>query len=263
MSGDDRSRRELAEFLRNRRARISPGQVGIPVGSRRRTSGLRREEVAVLAGLSPTWYTYLEQGRNIHPSPEVLDSLARVLQLSEDERGYMHILAYGHVVKPQPAEKPADELLRQIVDAVGSGPYPVYAANQYGELIAWNRAAAEWYDDWDRLPPADRNIVRWMVTSPRARERLLDWEDDTQDAIARWRAESAKWPSDERLRDLIAEFTRLSSDFARWWDGHEVREHRVRIRRFRLPQIGIRSVRLVPLGAPDTLPSGIVLHLPV
>ncbi|HEY7487060.1 MAG TPA: helix-turn-helix transcriptional regulator [Streptosporangiaceae bacterium] len=99
-SGD--SRQELARFLKSRRAKVTPAAAGLPTGLRRRTTGLRREEVAVLAGLSPTWYTYLEQGRDIHPSAQVLDALARVLRLTEDERRYLHMLALGAVHGPQP-----------------------------------------------------------------------------------------------------------------------------------------------------------------
>src|SRR5689334_23475222 len=120
----DDSRRELAGFLRSRRARITPAQVGLPTGPRRRTAGLRREEVAVLAGVSPTWYTYLEQGREIQPSPEVLDSLAQVLRLSEDERRYLHSLVRGAPGVPLAAEIPAADLIRQLTASFDGSPYP-------------------------------------------------------------------------------------------------------------------------------------------
>jgi transcriptional regulator with XRE-family HTH domain len=124
LSTDDASRRELATFLRSRRERITPADVGLPAGPRRRTHGLRREEVAVLAGVSPTWYTYLEQGRGIQPSREVLDSLARVLRLSEDERRYIHSLAHGAVIQTAPldADVPADQLIEQIISTFEESP---------------------------------------------------------------------------------------------------------------------------------------------
>jgi transcriptional regulator with XRE-family HTH domain len=263
--GDEAARRELGEFLRSRRARVRPQDVGFPVGARRRTEGLRREEVSVLAGLSPTWYTYLEQGRDIRPSAEVLDSLARVLKLTEDERRYMHTLAYGRVIRPQPLDSQiaSDDVLRLIVATTNGSAYPVYATNLYCDLIAWNDAATEWYDDWRRLQVAERNLLRWMLTAKEARERIADWAADTRDIVARWRAEVAKWPQDDELRRRVAEFHRVSPDFARWWNDRDVQEHRVKIRYFHHPQLGERAMRIVPVYGIESVPSGIVFHLPV
>lgn len=264
MSGDE-DRQKLAIFLRSRRERITPAEMGFPTGTHRRTQGLRREEVAVLAGLSPTWYTYLEQGRSINPSPEVMDSLARVLRLSEDERRYMHILAFGHVISPQPldAAPPGDDLMKQVVETTSESPYPVYAANQYADLIAWNPATTEWYEDWSLLDGEDRNMLRWLLTSPVARERLVDWETETKDIVARWRADSVRWPTDDRLQRRIAEFCRISPEFASWWDDHDVREHRTRIRRFRHPKLGTQTVHILVMLGADFAPGAVVFHLPM
>jgi transcriptional regulator with XRE-family HTH domain len=264
MARDQEHRDELGRFLRSRRERVNPEQLGFPVSTRRRTQGLRREEVAVLAGVSPTWYTYLEQGRNIHPSTEVLDSIARVLRLTEEERRYMHTLAYGQVLKPQPLspEAPAELLARQLVDSLERFTYPVYATNTRCDLLAWNGAAADWYDDWGRLPPGERNMMHWMLVSPQARQRLLDWKDDTRDIVARWRAEVARWPADVGLRQLVAEFALLSPDFRRWWNDHDVEEHRSRIRRFRHPKLGERPMRILITQSVDFAPCIVVIHLP-
>lgn len=264
MATDD-SRRELAGFLRSRREGITPAEVGLPAGPRRRTRGLRREEVAVLAGLSPTWYTYLEQGRGIQPSQEVLDSLAKVLRLSEDERRYIHSLARGTTVDTSPldADLSATDLIEQVVATLDESPYPVYAADHYCDLLAWNQAATEWYDDWGALPHEDRNIARWMLLSPVARARLVDWEDDARDLVARWRGESAKHATDPVLQARIEDISRLSNDFRAWWRQHQVVAHRSRIRRFRHDVLGVRTLRMVPMYSPETLPAGVVLHLPV
>ncbi|MBO2448768.1 helix-turn-helix domain-containing protein [Actinomadura barringtoniae] len=265
MPGDAQRRRELAEFLRSRRSRIDPRDLGLPVGPRRRSAGLRREEVAVLAGLSPTWYTYLEQGRKIQPSPQVLDSLAQVLRLSEDERRYLHALVHGEAISAQALEPEASagDLLRRIVATTEPSPYPVYAADRYGDLIAWNRQALEWYDDWDALRPGERNILRWMLTAPAARERLVDWESDTRDAVARWRAEAAKWPLDAGFRERIEKLSGISPEFATWWSDQNVQEHRSKIRRLRHPELGVRVMLIVPMTSPEFTPSGVVFHLPV
>jgi transcriptional regulator with XRE-family HTH domain len=264
VSDGNHSRRELGRFLRTRRERISPETVGLPTGPRRRTLGLRREEVAVLAGLSPTWYTYLEQARDIRPSPEVLDSLARVLQLSEDERRYMHLLAYGEVIRPGRLETeiPGEQLLKQIIGLMDASPYPVYSVNRYCDLVGWNKAATEWYDDWGQCPPGECNFLRWMLCSPVARQVLVDWESDARDIVARWRAEVAKWPEDTRIPRLINELSQISPLFMRWWNDHDVREHRSRIRRFRHPELGVQSLRIVVVQAAEFMLTGIVVHVP-
>ena len=252
-------------FLRSRRERIAPSEVGLPPGTRRRTQGLRREEVAVLAGVSSTWYTYLEQGRAIQPSREVLDSLARVLRLSEDERRYVHNLTHGTVTNTAPldADIPVGELIAQIVSSFDESPYPVYAGDQYGDLLAWNPAACEWYDDWGALAPEERNILRWALLSPVARTRLVDWEEDTRDGVARWRGEFAKHPDDPRHQAQLAEFSRRSAEFRGWWQQHRVVEHRSRIRRLRHDELGTQAMRIIVMQSAEITPSAVVLHLPV
>jgi transcriptional regulator with XRE-family HTH domain len=158
-------------FLRSRRERMSPAEAGLPVTSRRRTPGLRREEVAALAGLSITWYTYLEQGRGHDVSPAVLDSVARVLQMSEDERRYMHHLAFGYVVDPRPLHEEivVSELQQQIVTIAEAHPYPVYMVDHSADLVAWNSACEDWYDEWGKLRASERNFVLWLLTSEKAK----------------------------------------------------------------------------------------------
>jgi transcriptional regulator with XRE-family HTH domain len=258
------NRRELARFLRSRRERITPEQVGLPESSRRRIRGLRREEVAVLAGLSPTWYTYLEQARDIRPSPEVLDSLAQVLQLTEDERQYLHQLALGHVESTFPVSSAAlvNSLVVDLVQLAGQIPYPLYAIDYAAELIAWNDAAREWYTDWAILPGIERNIVWWMLMNPEARERIVDWDDDARDIVGRTRALSARFPNDPRVNELIARLQAESDEFVRWWPDHEVRGQGQRSRRFRVKGLGIRSMRLVVVHPADDPHVTMAFHLP-
>jgi transcriptional regulator with XRE-family HTH domain len=262
---EDGSRRELARFLRTRRERVTPAEVGLPAGPRRRTLGLRREEVAVLAGLSPTWYTYLEQGRDIHPSAEVLDSLARVLSLTEDERRYMHLLAHGQVSQPRPLadEDSAEETVRQLVRTAANSPYPVYGLNVYTDVLAWNPAAITYYTDFGEIPADRRNMLRWLLTAPEAKERLPDWPLDTRDIVARWRSATATMEPDNRLDELVVELKTLSATFGSWWDEHDVRERRSRTRRFRHPALGERTMRLIVVQAADFAPCVVVFHAPV
>lgn len=259
------SRQELAGFLRARRERISPTDVGLPAGRRRRTNGLRREEVAVLAGLSPTWYTYLEQARDIHPSPEVLDSLANVLGLSEDERHYLHQLAFGHVpVLPRGDAADTDiSLITALVQVAGDGPHPVYALDYAAKVIAWNAAAAEWYTDWSTREGLERNIVWWMMTSDEARERVVDWETDARDITGRTRALSARYPQDPRFNELITRLHETSPEFRTWWSDQEVRSQRARQRRMRHPTLGERAMRLAVVHPSDDARVTIAFHLPL
>lgn len=260
------NRRELADFLQSRRARITPADVGLPAGTRRRAPGLRREEVAVLAGLSPTWYTYLEQARNVHPSAQVLDSLARVLRLTEDERGYLHALAgstASSAARPPVGDVAAEVLVRQLVQAAEHSPYPVYGIDLYSDLIAWNPAVAGYYTDFGRLPEGRRNMLRWLLEASEAKERLPDWQDETRDVAARLRAMTAEHDGDPRLRMLVEDLKRSSPEFEGWWHEHHVLGHRSRLRRFRHPQHGEQTLRLLIMHAPDFAPSIVVFHLPV
>jgi len=209
---------------------------------------------------------YLEQGRDIHPSPEVLNSIARVLRCTEDERRYMHTLIYGQVIAPKPlaTEIPPVEMLRQIVALTDQSPYPVYAGNAINlDIVAWNPAATEWYEDWARIPPGERNMLHWLLTAPKARERLVDWESESRNIVARWRADVAKRPEDERVQQFIAELSKLSPEFVQWWDDHDVQEHRSRIRRLRHPRMGVQTMRVVFIQSPELLTYGIVFHIPL
>lgn len=235
------------------------------MGPRRRARGLRREEVAVLAGVSTTWYTYLEQGRKIRPSPEVLNSLAQVLLLTEDERRYIHLLALGHppAIQHVEAEPARVDLVRRIVRLIGDGPHPVYAGNQHADIVAWNSAAVTWYTDFGALPPDRRNMLWWMLTAPEAPDRLVDWHDDTRDLIARLRAAYATRPQDRKFNDLLAALQASSPLFQRWWSEHDVHGQRTRIRRMRTPELGTKVFNLVALRLADDGFNYVLLHLPV
>lgn len=219
----------------------------------------------MLAGVSPSWYTYLEQGRDIHPSAQVLDSLARVLRLSEDEWRYLRALAHGGAAPAHPlvGEETPKQLVAGLVRTTEDSPYPVYGVDVYCDLVAWNRAAAGYYADFGRLPERDRNMLRCLLHAPQARQRLPDWQQDARDVVARWRATTASYQGDPRLRALVDELRQSSPDFDRWWGEHDVQEHRSRLRRFRHPQHGAQSLRLVVVRAPEFAPCLVVFHLPV
>ncbi len=241
---------------------MSPADVGFPAAGRRRTPGLRREEVAVLAGVSTTWYAYLEQGRGREVSPAVLDSVARVLRVSEDERRHMHFLAHGNVITSPPlvGELPSDDLVKTLVATTQESRYPVYAANLYCDLIAWNDAAVEWYDDWSSLPDYQRNLVRWLVTAPVARDHIVDWRGYLRDTIARWRAMVSLSLDDIYLQHLIEELSASSRDFIEFWESYDVQEHRSRLWEFRHPRLRRQRMRTIVVSGPEFTPSFVVFH---
>ncbi len=218
----------------------------------------------MLAGLSPTWYTYLEQGRDIRPSPEVLESLARVLQLTSEERRYLYLVAVGQYPPARPSEAklvPQTDVA-QTVAALSLGSAPIYAGNLYGDVLAWNDAAVELYTDFGQLPEGRRNMLWWQLLDPEAKERIDNWEDDTKDLVARFRLASVTRPWDARFRELIADVGEASADFDKWWSAYDVSDQGSRLRRFRLPDGSTRSYELVVLRMTDGFNS-IVLHVPL
>jgi transcriptional regulator with XRE-family HTH domain len=216
---------DLGDFLRTRRARLDPEQVGITPGPRRRAEGLRRREVAELAGVSPDYYTRLEQGRHRTASAAVLDALARALRISGEDRAYLYNLAqvvdpYLPEVISEPVD--ADHPLRGMVENFGSTP--AVLCGPFSEILAANDAATFlWDTDFMVLPPEERNSVHFMVTSPAARALYDDaWEQAATEIIGRLRAEIALRPHSSRGRALVARLERQSELFRAVWKRHDV-----------------------------------------
>lgn len=178
-------REELAGFLRSRRERLAPLDAGVRAGPRRRTPGLRREEVAQLSGVSLTWYTWLEQARDITVSRQVLDAVARALQLPATERRYLFALA-GEPLPADPAPAPVSPTLQRLVDSLD--PNPAYLVNPCYDILAWNRAEAGLIGDPARLPDAERNTIWLLFTDPAMRTLLVDWRGEAQRLLAQYRA---------------------------------------------------------------------------
>lgn len=238
----------------------------MPGGVRRRASGLRREEVAVLANVSPTWYTFLEQGRRIRPSADVLDSLAGALRLDLTERRYLHALGAGQaesvLASPTP-DATAVDFVRRLVEGSSGMGYPVYAIDGVGHLLAWNGHVSEWYSDFAAaLPGHDRNMVWWLLTSPEARERLADWERDAREITARFRFVAGTTRADPRVDALLEDLRRVSADFARWWDTHDVTEQVSRDRRFNHPRLGGCTLQMFVVRPAISTAVSVVFHLP-
>jgi transcriptional regulator with XRE-family HTH domain len=232
---DSTTRTELSEFLKSRRARISPATVGLPNGRRRRTPGLRREEVADLSGVGLTWYTWLEQGRDIRVSAEVLTAIARALQLEPAERAHLFRLAGHAPPAPEPATDSISPRLRRVLDAWD--PFPAHISGRRRDVLAWNRAS-EVINGWSQLPDDRRNLVWFMFMVPWARKLLVEWEKEAPLTVAALRAEAGRDLSDPDYQELITELLEGSRDFAAIWARQDVRGRREGLKRFRHPEFG-------------------------
>jgi transcriptional regulator with XRE-family HTH domain len=217
----ERRRAELADFLRTRRASLLPEDVGLPAGGRRRTPGLRREEVAQLAGVGATWYTWLEQARDVRASFDVLESLARALRLSPAERGHLILLGRGEQGPAcQPPAERASPTLKRLVENLG--PSPAYIMGRRWDYLAWNlawRVLASWEPGRD---PSTRNHIWLTFMDPARRTLMPDWERAARRLVAKFRADSARHIGDPAFERLIESLRAASPEFRRWWERHEV-----------------------------------------
>ena len=230
-------RRELAVFLRNRRERIAPQQVGLPPGGRRRTSGLRREEVAQLAGIGVTWYTWLEQGRDIVVSDSVLEAIARTLLLEPQERSHLFTLAGAQPPALQyecPVVTPAMRVLLEKMD-----PFPVGIQSPRYDLLAYNRTYARMIDDLEQIPPDERNTLWLSFTHPAWRVGLVDWEDAVSRMVAQYRAAMAEHVGEPGWKSLLKRLRAVSPEFVEVWERHEVRAPENHTKRFLNPLVGL------------------------
>ncbi|MGX9964145.1 helix-turn-helix transcriptional regulator [Roseomonas sp. F4] len=210
----------LGLYLRERRERLDPAALGV-AGGRRRTPGLRREEVAQRAGISATWYSWLEQGRGGAPSAAVLDRVARALLLTDAERDHLFLLGLGRL--PAVRYRPPGEIsprLQRVLDTMGASPAII--ATMRWDVIAWNAAAAAVLTDYGMLPPEERNVLRRVFLDARSRAMNLDWEGVARMTVAVFRAGIARAGARDTAEELVRELRQASPDFARIWDEGDV-----------------------------------------
>jgi transcriptional regulator with XRE-family HTH domain len=213
-------RSALADFVRAHRLRLTPAAAGLAAGTRRRTPGLRREEVAALSGISATWYTWIEQAREVSVSPSALARLAGTLHLSPAERAYLFELA-GKRDPDLPREEALDAP-PALVAAVEAIAGPAYVLDRLWRARAWNRAAADLFVGWLDAAGADRNILRYMFLNPAARTLVRDWDERARRLLAEFRLEQGRHLGDPGMNGLIADLRRRSAFFAEAWDAHSV-----------------------------------------
>lgn len=248
MNPSDPRQQELADFLKSLRERCKPSAFGFPEGQRRRTAGLRREEVAQLAGISPTWYTWIEQGRKVQMSTDVLDRLAIALKMERSQRVYLFELAgkrdpfisgNQHGIDP--------EILQKLVTTVTG---PAYVLGRHWDVLAWNTAAKLLFHDWLGVE-SNPNLMRYVFLNPRAKEIVCDWENRARRLVAEFRADCSAHLEDIDLSRLIQELTQNSVEFARYWKQHDVLERQGGSREFNHPEKGLLTFQQMTLQLVD------------
>jgi transcriptional regulator with XRE-family HTH domain len=254
-------RDELARFLRSRRARVQPADAGLPAGPRRRTPGLRREEVASLAGVGLSWYTWLEQGRDIQASAPVLERLALALRLTAAERAYLFELAHD---RPAPTAVTAPTAVSETLQRVlWAYPFPALVSTTRWDVLAWNAAAAVLYD-FTLVPPEQRNLLRAMFSDPHRRALTAGWERDARAAVARFRRDAARAADRTSFDALVAELAATSPELARMWDAHDVAEVPEGTSALVHPALGVIELAYVALAhvEPDGRELRVTLYSP-
>jgi len=252
----------LGELLRSRRERLVPADVGLPAGRRRRTAGLRREEVAMLANVSATYYTFLEQGRPVRPSDQVLDALAAALRMSAADRRYLFVLAHGTGREGAPA--PPERLDPGVASLVQRlEPYPTLVKGRRWDVLAANPAARELFADWAAPDGAgEANLVRWMFTTEVAREVYLEWEPEARAMLGRFRLAAARYPDDPDFLALIAGLQSDSEHVRDWWPRHDVAAVGSGSKKLRHPRLGPVEYSHVVLQVADHPDQTLVTYTP-
>jgi transcriptional regulator with XRE-family HTH domain len=241
-------RRELGEFVRACRERLEPGTIGLIANGRRRTPGLRREEVAQLCGLSVTWYTWIEQGREVSVSPTALARLAGALHLGRAERAYLFELAGKH--DPDPGAGEADQLPAAALGCVETITSPAYILDRNWDARSWNKPAERLFVGW-LDEPGDRNLLRFIFLQPAARAFICGWEERARRVVAEFRAGCSVYLDDPAVRQLIEALHQQSAEFARFWDAHGVLGREGGERTFNHPRDGFLRYEQVTFNLAD------------
>ena len=250
----------LGDYLKDRRGRLDPAAFGF--AGRRRTPGLRREEVAQRANISATWYTWLEQGRGGAPSADVLDRIAGGLSLTEPEREHLFMLGLGR--PPEVRYRPSEGVtprLQRLLDTLETSPALVKTATW--DVVAWNRAAAAVLTDWDRVLPDGRNILRHVFLDPQVRSAQHDWEGLTRFVVAAFRADAARAGAVSEVMQLVDELCRASPHFATLWREHEVVRHGEGVKRLRHPILGFIELEYSSFAVDGRSDLSLVVYSPV
>lgn len=259
--GSMEQRHQLGTFLRSRRELLAPQDAGLPAGGRRRTPGLRREEVAQLAGVSTTWYTWLEQGRDITASRQVLDSLARALRLTPAERRHLFILSGAPLpAGPRGRATTVSPTLRALVRTIN--PNPASVISHQWDLLAYNSAYERLVGGLDQLPEEERNSIWLLFTRPDMRTLLVDWQREARAVLGQFRAAAGQHPDDPRTAELVTALTAASPAFATMWSQHPIQAFTPSTKKFRHPSAGRIDLNYAKLTVAEEPGQHLLVFLP-
>jgi len=250
----------LGTYLKDRRAKLDPEAFGI-APTRRRTPGLRREEVAQRANVSATWYTWLEQGRGGAPSSDVLDRISRALALTAAEREHLFLLAQNR--RPEVDHVPPEPItpqLQRVLDSLELSPACVRTATW--DIIAWNAAAAAVLTDYGTLAPEQRNVLRLFFCDPRVRAKMANWEVEARFVVAAFRSDIARAGASERARGLIEDLCRASPEFEAIWNEYDVRNFGEGTKRYNHPLVGAITLEYSSFAVDGRPDLGLLIHTP-
>ncbi len=264
MRNDAKRRTELADFLRTRRARLHPEQFGLATPGRRRTPGLRRDEVAHLTGVGVSWYTWLEQGRDITVSDQVLERLAQTFQLKQDERRHLFLLARGMVPVANASTETASlpHGLQAILDALNTNP--AYLLDHRFTLVAWNKSACRVFGDFSLLSERDLNRIWQIFVHPSSRQLFVDWAQAAHHAVMNFRAAYDQYTGDHQFEHLLADLQQKSPEFRTLWAQHNVEAacNFFQEKELNHPQVGRLSLQNATLIVPVDPPLHLVTYTP-
>ncbi|MEV6160358.1 helix-turn-helix transcriptional regulator [Streptomyces sp. NPDC052052] len=256
----DRQRAELADFLKTRRLALQPEEVGLPPRTSRRTPGLRREDVADLAGISVCWYSRLEQGRNIRVSDQVINALAEALRLSGEERAYFLALANKDArSSAQASEDGISPALQRALDS--QHPHPALVLGPRFDILAWNQARTDVYGDLGAIPPEHRHML-WLFFGGYLRELIHNWEPSARTVLAKFRAVTGSYVHEPWFTTLVHELSEKSPEFRGWWQQHEIERPHVTTREVRHPSVGLMVLEENALLVDDSSDRRIILEIP-
>ena len=250
----------LGTYLRDRRTRLDPAAFGF-VRGRRRTPGLRREEVAQRANISPTWYTWLEQGRGGAPSADVLDRIATGLMLTDPEREHLFMLGLGR--PPEIRYKPPGGVsprLQRVLDALVISPAIIKTATW--DVVAWNNAAAILLTDYAKLPPGQRNIMRLMFADPGVRAKQPDWRSVARFVVGAFRADAVRAGANADIAQLVEELSRTSPEFEALWRDNEVAAHSEGVKRLHHAELGLLELEFSAFAVDGRPELGMIVYNP-